>query len=248
MILATVPVVSDVQSVALRVLLRHKRWDVISYACLSHVWEQLRRQLFQVAVEQREWSAVKRWADHSLYDDQRGWALEEAFQEKQWDVFLLLADYGLVESELMCVHYRLAKHADWDTVLQLFDRGGDVTDVKELLTGAKSRKAAYDKDDALKRQQRVSELGRLESDLNARTTATKTLKRAAKQGVWSVVLFSLQQRPVVHHIHLALKAAVANGVWHVVRQLIKLGIDDAQRDSLFTRMVKQRQWGFAWCC
>ena len=242
-ILATVPVVPDVQSVALRVLLRHKRWDVINHACLSHVWEQVRRQLFQAAVEQRQWSAVKRWADHSLYDDQRGWALEEAFQEKQWDVFLLLADYGLVESELMCVHYRLAKHADWDTVLQLFERGGDVTDVKELLTGDKSRKAAYDKDDAFKRQQRASELGRLENDLNARVTAMKTLKRAAKQGDWSVVLFSLQRRPVEHHIHLALKAAVANGVWHVVRQLIKLGIDDDQRDSLFTRMVKQRQWG-----
>ena len=242
-ILATVPVVPDVQSVALRVLLRHKRWEVISHACLSHVWEQVRRQLFQAAVEQRQWSAVKRWADHSLYDDQRGWALEEAFQEKQWDVFLLLADYGLVESELMCVHYRLAKHADWDTVLQLFERGGDVTDVKELLTGDKSRKAAYDKDDALKRQRRVFELRGLERDLNARTTAMKTLKRAAKQGDWSVVLFSLQRRPVEHHIHLALKAAVANGVWHVVRQLIKLGIDAAQRDSLFTRMVKQRQWG-----
>ena len=243
MILATVPVVPDIQSVALRFMLRQKRWDVISYACLCHVWEQVRRQLFQAAVEQRQWSAVKRWADHSLYDDQRGWALEEAFQEKQWDVFLLLADYGLVESELMCVHYRLAKHADWDTVLQLFERGGDVTDVKELLTGAKSRKAAYDKDDALKRQQRAIELGRLESDLNARKKALKTLKRAAKQGDWSVVLFSLQRTPVVHHIHLALKAAVANGVWHVVRQLIKLGIDAAQRDSLFTRMVKQRQWG-----
>ena len=243
LILATVPVVPDVQSVALRVMLSHKRWDVISHACLTHVWEQVRRQLFQAAVEQRQWSAVKRWADHSVYDDQRGWALEEAFQEKQWDVFLLLADYGLVVSELMCVHYRLAKHADWDTVLQLFERGGDVTDVKELLTGAKSRKAAYDKDDALKRQQRAFELGRLESALNARKTALKTLKRAAKQGDWSVVLFSLQRTPVVHHIHLALKAAVANGVWHVVRQLIKLGIDAAQRDWLFTRMVKQRQWG-----
>ena len=242
-ILATVPVVPDVQSVALRVMLRHKRWDVISCACLSHVWEQVWRQLFQAAVEERQWSAVKRWADHLLYDDQRGWALEEAFQEKQWDVFLLLADYGLVESELMCVHYRLAKHADWDTVLQLFERGGDVIDLKELLTGDKSRKAAYDKDDALKRQQRAFELGILESDLNARGTALKTLKRAAKQGDWSVILFSLQRTPVVHHIHLALKAAVANGVWHVVRQLIKLGIDDAQRDSLFTRMVKQRQWG-----
>ena len=243
LILATVPVVPDVQSVALRVMLRHKRWDVISHACLTHVWEQVRRQLFQAAVEQRQWSAVKRWADHSLYDDQRGWALEEAFQEKQWDVFLLLADYGLVESELMCVHYRLAKHADWNIVLQLFERGGDVTDVKELLTGAKSRKAAYDKDDALKRKQRAFELGRLESALNARKTVLKTLKRAAKQGDWSVVLFSLQRTPVVHHIHLALKAAVANDVWHVVRQLIKLGIDADQRDSLFTRMVKQRQWG-----
>ena len=242
-ILATVPVVPDVQSVALRVLLRHKRWDIISHACLTHVWEQVRRQLFQAAVEQRQWSIVKRWADHSLYYDQRGWALEEAFQQKQWDVFLLLADYGLVQSELMCVHYRLAKYANWDTVRQLFERGGDVTDVKELLTGPKSRKAAYDKDDALKRQQRVFELGRIESDFNARRTALKTLKRAAKQGDWSVVLFSLQRTPVEHLIHLALKAAVASGVWHVVRQLIKLGIDDAQRDSLFTRMVKQRQWG-----
>ena len=229
---------------ALRVLLRHKRWDVISYACLSHVWEQVRRQLFQVAVKQRQWSVVKRWADHSLYDDQRGWALEEAFREKQWEVFLLLADYGLTQSELMmCVHYRLAKHADWDTVLKLFERGGDVTDVKELLARAKLRKEAYDEDDALKRLQRVSELGRLETDLNAITTALKTLKRAAKQGDWSVVLFSLQRRPVVDHIHLALKVAVANGVWHVVRQLIKLGTDAAQRDWLFTRMVKQRQWG-----
>ena len=242
-ILATVPVVPDVQSVALRVMLRHKRWDVISHACLTHVWEQDRRQLFQAAVEQRQWSVVKRWADHSLYDDQRGWALEEAFREKQWDVFLQLADYGLLESELMCVHYRLAKHADWETVLQMFERGADVTDMKELLTGAKSRKGPRDENDALKRRRRVSELAGLKRNLSARKTDTKALKRAVKQGDWCFVLFSIQRRPIEAHVHLALKAALNNGVWHVVKQLVKFGIEAAHRDSLFTRMVERQQWG-----
>ena len=241
--LASVHIVPDVQSVALRVLLRHQRWDVISHGCLTHVWELVRRQLFQAAVEQRQWSIVKLWADYSLYDDQRGWALEEAFREKQWDVFLLLADYGLTESEVTRVHYRLAKHAKRDTVLQMFERGADVTDMKQLLTGDKTRKAAHDNDDALRRRQRASYLQRVESDLSARRTKLKTLKRAVKRGDWSVVLFSLHRRRSEDHIRLALQAAVASGVWHVVRQLIKLGIDTAQRDSLFTRMVERRQWG-----
>jgi protoheme ferro-lyase len=65
------------------------------------VWEQVRRELFRAAVEQRRWRVVKQWADHTLYLDQRWWALQEAYKHKQWSVMLLLADHGLNEIELM---------------------------------------------------------------------------------------------------------------------------------------------------
>ena len=130
-------------------------------------------------MEQRQWSVVKRWADHSLYDDQRGWALEEAFRDKQWDVFLQLADYGLMESELMCVHYRLAKHADWETVLQMFERGGDVSEVRELLETAinnKRRKC----EDVLAYSRRCARLTRLENKLTGQQEVFRKRAEAAQ--------------------------------------------------------------------
>ena len=42
-VVTCVPVVPDLQCVALTVLLRHKRWDIIRRADLSGVWEQVRR-------------------------------------------------------------------------------------------------------------------------------------------------------------------------------------------------------------
>jgi hypothetical protein len=69
-------------SVALRFALQQNKWDVISQACLSHVWEQVRRELFRAAVEQQRWRIVEKWADHKLYLNQRWWALQEAYKHK----------------------------------------------------------------------------------------------------------------------------------------------------------------------
>ena len=49
-----------------------EQWRIIRNASLSHVGEQVRRELFQAAVKLKEWAVVQQWADHSLYDDQRG--------------------------------------------------------------------------------------------------------------------------------------------------------------------------------
>jgi hypothetical protein len=134
----------DAQSVALTLALQQNRWDAISQAWLSQVWEQVRRELFRAAVEQRRWRVVKQWADHMLYLDQRWWALQETYKHKQWGVMLQLADHGLNQIELMWVRYRLAMYADWGVVLRMFRRGVDVTVVRELvenvMTARKTRR------------------------------------------------------------------------------------------------------------
>jgi hypothetical protein len=73
----------DAHSVALGFALHQGRWDVVRQANLQLAWEQVRRELFRAAVEQRRWSVVKRWADLTLYLDQRWWALQEAYKHKQ---------------------------------------------------------------------------------------------------------------------------------------------------------------------
>ncbi|XP_070177384.1 uncharacterized protein [Littorina saxatilis] len=238
-VLTTVPVVPDVHSVALRVMLRHKRWDVITHACLSGVCEQDRRHLFQAAVKQRQWSAVKRWADHTLYDDQRLWALGEARQEKRWDVYLKLADHGLSEWERVGVLFRVAMHADWKLLRHMLNTVTDVSDMIDLL---RITPGVLSKLGARLYEQRMNQLSSFEKSVEKDTNALKTLKTMAKRRKWWVVLHNIRHKPNLQHVRRALKAAVSSEVWHVVMQLVRLETDVTRRDSLFRDMVRLRQW------
>jgi hypothetical protein len=112
--------VSEATNVGLRCALKLKYWDVIERKVLDRkeeFWEQVRRETFRAAVQQREWAFVERWADHSLLHEERWWAMEEAYKEKQWSVMLTLADHGLTDMQLTQVTWcRLAMYADWDVV------------------------------------------------------------------------------------------------------------------------------------
>ena len=239
LILTTVPLVSEIQSVALRVMLRHKRWDVISLACLADVWEQDRRQLFQAAVEQRQWNIVTQWADHTLYDDQRWWVLGKAFAEKRWDIYLQLADHGLTETEVMSVHHRVIRYAPWDVVRQLFERGADVIEAREVLeqsTRQKNREPYTPTD----RQQKTRRLVKLEKRLLKQRSVPLRNRTQLK---WSTLFFELFHSVEQVDIHLALEVAKEDNAWHIVRQLAKMATDAATRDSLFPDLVRRRQWG-----
>ncbi|XP_070200806.1 uncharacterized protein [Littorina saxatilis] len=219
-VLTTTPVVPGVQSVALRIMVREKRWDVIRHACLSCVCEQDRRQVFQAAVKQRQWGAVKRWADYSLYDDQRLWALGEAKGEKRWDVYLKLADHGLSEWERMGVLYRVAMHADWKLVRHMLNTVADVSHMKDLLTNARPRRMSQTKPAIC--HQRIEQLTEFKDTLKKDTYTLKTLKTAAKQGKWQVVLYNIRHKPDLQHARRALKAAVSSKAWQTVIQLVRL--------------------------
>ncbi|XP_070175761.1 uncharacterized protein [Littorina saxatilis] len=241
MMFAVLPLFPELQSVALKIMLRsHNSWNVISHACLSRVWEQDRRHLLQAAVKQRQWSVVKQWADHTLYDDQRVWALDETLREKQWDVALLLADHGLTTTELMRVRYRLAKYADWDTVLHMFERGADVAEVSERLGRMNEDKKMNSSLKLDIRQRYIHALG-LERNMQARCQTN--LEKACQTRQWAFVLYCLFRNPMKNYVRLALKAAMKTKTWHVVMQLVRLMTDTLQRDSLFSRMMKLRQWG-----
>ena len=240
--LTVLPVFPELQNAALAIMQRERRWDVISHACLTHAWEQVRRELLRAAAEQGQWAVVKRWADHSLYDDQRGWALQEAFKEKQWDVFLLLADHGLERSELMRVHYRLAKYAGWDVVLRLLERGGDLAELAELLQATKrGEKNLADPSAAACYKRRRIRLARLWRKLSGSSVADAAA--AVANSDWRLVLFRLQQEDRDVDVSRAAEAALRSGAWHVLVQLARLGMDAAQRDSFFPEMVRRRQWG-----
>ncbi|XP_070200829.1 uncharacterized protein [Littorina saxatilis] len=239
-VLTTTPVVPGVQSAALRIMVREKRWDVIRHACLSCVCEQDRRQVFQAAVKQRQWGAVKRWADYSLYDDQRLWALGEAKGEKRWDVYLQLADQGLNEGERMGVLYRVAMHADWKLVRHMLNTVADVSHMKDLLTNARPTRLSRTKPAMC--QQRIEQLAEFEEALKKEANTLKTLKTAAKQGKWQVVLYNIRHKPDLQHARRALKAAVSSEAWQTVIQLVRLETDVTRRDSLFRDMVRQQQW------
>ncbi|XP_070176384.1 uncharacterized protein [Littorina saxatilis] len=254
-VLTTVPVVPDLQSVALKVMLRHEKWDVIRLACLSHVCEQVRRELFHAAVKQRQWSVVNRWADHTLYDDQRWWALKEAFKEKQWEVYLLLADHGLTEVEVMHVHHQLVLFANWKVVLRSLQHGANVTEAKEVLVEKlKQFLASEDPEEIrikhfpwpLQNVEVRERLHRLIKFENRMLQQKAFLKKTGKCKLkWSTMLFKLMRSPEIAHarIHQAVKEAIKNNVWHVVIQLVRLGMHAAQRDSLFPEMVKRQRWG-----
>ena len=241
MVLSVIPLFYELQNASLRVMLREKRWDVISSASLSHVWEHVRRELLQAAVEQSRWDVVKQWADHSMYDDQRHWAMEEAHKEKQWEVCMLLADHGLTEVELMRVYNRLGKYADWHTVLHLLERGADIREIKELTQGVMSRRirSAHNSDSKWI-ERRQARLERLEQRLNQtfRSFGTALLK-----GKWHAVMHVIRRSPSKEVVDMTLKAATEKEVWHVVMQLVRLGMEASRRNSLFLEMVQRQQWG-----
>ncbi|KAK7091754.1 hypothetical protein V1264_009397 [Littorina saxatilis] len=239
-ILANVPLFIELQQAALRVLLRHGRWDVISLSCMTHVWEQVRRELLQAAVEQKQWHVVKQWADHTLYDDQRGWVLQEAFTDQQWPVFLLLADHGLTKTELMRVHYRLAKYADWDTFLQLLERGGDIRELKDLVQATKQgKKNLIDQQTILTNKRRRVKLAKLKRQL---AKCTDTLDSAFDNSDWRLVLYRVQRNSSEVDLGQLIRAVVERKVWHVVMQLVKRIKNSKARDSLFLEMVREKQW------
>ena len=240
--LTVLPVFPELQNAALAIMQRERRWDIISHACLTHAWEQVRRELLRAAAEQGQWGVVKRWADHSLYDDQRGWALQEAFKEKQWDVFLLLADHGLERSELMRVHYRLVKYAGWDVVLRLLERGGDLVELAELMQATKrGKKNLEDPSTAACYKRRRIRLARLWRKLSGSSVADAAAAFANSD--WRLVLFKLRQEAHEVDVSRAAEAALRSEAWHVLVQLVRLGMDAAQRDCLFPEMVRRRQWG-----
>ena len=247
-VLCSLPIAIDFQNCILKSLLESlsgefmnesdlsRVWQCMRYADLSYVWEQIGRDLFQAAVEQRQWGAVMQWADHSLYDDQRGWALGEAFKEKQWDALLLLADHGLTKSELMGVHYRLARYGDWDTILQMFERGADISDVREMLETAVRRSKAKRSQvpERAEDEQRCQSIKRLAKRIAA---SRISFEKITKRCDWRSVLHRIMHNPDEQEFCLALKTAMGKKAWHVVQQLVKLEMDAAQRDSLFPEMV-----------
>ncbi|XP_070180150.1 uncharacterized protein [Littorina saxatilis] len=253
-VLTTVSVVPQIQSVALGFMLRHKRWDIITDACLSYVCEHVRRELFQAAVKQRQWNAVKQWTDHTLYDDQRWWALKEAYKEKQWEVYLLLADHGLTEVEVMHVHHQLVLFANWKVVLQSFERGSYVTEAKEVLIEKLRQLAASEISGKTQRKQplhpiekhkilnRIHRVVKLEKKLLKQKTNINTATN--KNFKWQVALCRVVRCPEIDHrfVQKVAKEAMESKAWHVVMQLSKLAMNAAQRDSLFPEMVRQQQW------
>ena len=241
-ILASVPVVPDVQSVALTVMLPLKRWDVISYADLRAVWEQVRRRLLTAAVKQEQWSLVAQWANYTIYDDQCLEALEEAYTHKQWRVYLLLADHGPVEIELMRVHYRLARYAPWDVVLEMFERGADLTECQEGIRPGKNLRLLDQEKDDNERRPRYVKLLLLQEEWEARMEELQSLEAVLEKQEWCVALHEINRRHRRHEIVLALKAALINRVWHVAIYLIRQGIGARLCDGLFSLMLTHQRW------
>ena len=241
-VLACVPVVPDIQSVALTVMLRHKRWDVIRRASLSGVWEQVRRRLLTAAMKQGQWGVVAQWANYTIYDDQCVEALEEAYTHKQWHAYLLLADHGPTELELMRVHYRLARYATWDVVLEMFERGADMIECQEGIRPGKRLRILNRKKDDNERRPRYVKLLLLAEKWEKRMEELQSLEAALELQEWSVALHEINRRHRRHEIVLALKAALKNRVWHVAIYLIRQGIGARLCDRLFSLMLTHQQW------
>ena len=241
-VLTCVPVVPDVQSVALTVMLRHRKWDVIRRANLRGVWEQVRRRLLTAAMKQGQWSLVAQWANHTLYDDQSLAALEEAYTHKQWRAYLLLADHGLVEIELMRVHYRLARYASWDVVLEMFERGADMIECQEGIRPGKNLRLLDQKKDDNERRPRYVKLRLLAEEWEERMEKLQSLEAVLEKKEWCVALHEINRRHRRREIVLALRAALASRVWHVAIYLIRQGIGARLCDGLFSLMLSHRQW------
>ena len=241
-VLTCVPVIPDLQSVALTEMQESNRWDVIRRADLSAVWEQVRRRLLTAATKQGQWDVVAQWANYTLYDDQCLEALEEAYTHKQWRTYLLLADYGPMEVELMRVHYRLTRYAPWDVVLEMFERGADLIECQEGVRPGKKLRILNQKKDDNERRPRYVKLLLLQKEWEARMVELKSLKSALEKQEWSVALYEINRRHRREEIVLGLKAALVSEVWHVVIYLIRQGIGPRLCDRLFREMMRRQQW------
>ncbi|KAK7481770.1 hypothetical protein BaRGS_00027018 [Batillaria attramentaria] len=235
----------------------------------TSMWEETRRWYLQFLVEEKLWDIVKELADHSLYDDQRGWALGQALYDKQWGVMVVLADHGLTDEQLRKVYRQVAKHADWHTVRQLFERGVDMRvvceelmaanpsherppsrerierlrnmgeDVTELEAEYRERCEHYAKIEA-DHKRRCKKLARLETKLSEKEANLLYLLHNKN---WYAVLCKVFQNATEEKVKMTLQHAIQHDAWHVVMQLVRLGMDTAQRDSLFSEVIGRRQWG-----
>nr|KAG5685370.1 hypothetical protein BaRGS_013836 [Batillaria attramentaria] len=232
------------------------------------MWEETRRWYLQFLVEEKLWDIVKELADHSLYDDQRGWALGQALYDKQWDVMVLLADHGLTNDQLRRVYRQVAKHADWHTVRQLFERGVDMRVVcEELMAANPSRERPPDRrrieryrnqgEDVTELEEeykaRCEHVAKIEAEYKERCRELTEMERAYRcqemtveqlllSGQWYAVLTKLREG-TSDQTELVLHHAIQMEAWHVVMQLVRLGMDAAQRESLFSQVIRRRQWG-----
>ncbi|KAK7481769.1 hypothetical protein BaRGS_00027017 [Batillaria attramentaria] len=241
---------------------------VLQRLARTSMWEETRRWYLQFLVEEKLWDIVKELADHSLYDDQRGWALGQAMYDKRWDVMVVLADHGLTDVQLRKVYRLVAKHADWDTVRQLFERGVDMRVVCEELMAANPSRERPPSRERIKRlrnmgedvteleaeyrercehyakieadyKRRCKELARLETELSEDEAKLLHLLHIKN---WYAVLCKVFQNATEEKVKMTLEHALQHDAWHVVMQLVRLGMDTAQRDSLFSEVIR-RQWG-----
>jgi hypothetical protein len=250
-ILAIVPVFPDVQSILLRLMLREKQWEIINAADLTHVWEQVRRDLFLAAVKQGKWELVERWADHRLYHDQRRWAMEETLEQGQWRAHMLLSNYGLTPRDLRRARFQVAKNGDWDTVLDMLDNGTDVVEIREFVEGAKGgRFRRSDEDTVSNNRRRARDLLSLEQAIQGDTqqewiaeycknprTEYSCKRRSAMHKL-------IQTRPLDHTLSSkVLQSTMKYKAWNIIKHLARHELDASQRSELFPMMVKQQQWG-----
>ena len=234
-VLSVTPLLPLAQVLAMSKMLRDKRWDVVRHASLCHVPDECRRVLVKTAVEEGRWSLVGQYLDtgHSLYDDQRVFLLEKAIDCRQWDIVQRLADSMTENAQRVAVLARVAQHADWDTVMNLVASGADLTDIN------RHQPDGMGVDECT---QRRSQLQHLEEELRFRA-GRSTVEDMIQEGDWPAVLFKLRQSSTKDGLALAVQAAVAEKAWPIVVQLVALGTDTDQRDSLLSQMVEAGCWG-----
>jgi hypothetical protein len=221
-----------------RNILKPHAFKPFDTACMWVCAEQVRRQLFRLAVEQGWWIVVKQRADHTLYEDERWWALQEAYKHQQWDVMLQLAEYGLTEVETMLVRKQLVESADWGTVLHMLDRGVDIAEIKAL-----SERKQREQEPRVDLEATCRKVLALHDALNKLSTSERKKTEALSKRRWRRVFFYLQRSFDTVYCTRALQTAIQSKAWHVVIPLVRLGTDPVQRDSLFTLMIKRRHWG-----
>nr|KAG5696377.1 hypothetical protein BaRGS_028372 [Batillaria attramentaria] len=208
---------------------------------MSFVWGEVRRTLFQAAVEQRQWSAVTKLGDHNLYDDQRGWALGEALRERQMNVMVVLGEHGLTNYQLRRVHRQVAKHGEWKLFLRLRDQGANVKEVRQDLETANIGRERPPSEEAIKKyNKRLQQLRELERQI---FRDSKHFEVAVANRNWPAVLLRLRRKGTEDMINTALRAAVEAQAWYVVVLLVKLGLSAEQRNLLFPEAIKHQLWG-----